>query len=338
VGAVSRFAFCGALSVLGLLANGCAGAIRHPPTYAEIVAAGAHVESEPEQAAEREKEVREALAFADRDLTRLSASGDATLLVGAAAQVDWRNQRGDDLLNAAEQTAPQSSLVLLAWIDRHLVEDSTRPLDETRDAVLRERLRQLHQRMPDNSLPLYVAAYGKLRHGNLAGALQAMRVGHKQASFDSGSRERFAAIVSAAEAVGYSPFTARYYAMGLFVPTGTYSALRRLCVELIAGPSAHEGRVECVLLGHAIETSSWNMLERAVGLSLQATAWEGVSGPEGEAARLAINQRWLALKNRDNLPALRDLSEAAWLEYFRIFAASGEDAAMHYAMSAASSG
>jgi len=324
-------------TILAVATCGCAGAIRHPPSYAEIVAIGANASLEPEDMARREKEVRAALAFADRDLARLSASGDAALLAAAAVQTDWRDQRGDDLLAAAAELAPQSSLVLLAWIDRQLVAGFDRPPEETREAEMRERLRLLNERMPDNSLPLYVAAYGKLRRGDVAAALQAMQVGRKQDGFDSGSRERFAAIASAAEAVGYSPFTARYFAMGLFVPTATYSALRRLCAELVAGPSSHEGRVECVLLGHAIETSSWNMLERAVGLSLQASAWEGVKAPEGETARAAINQRWLDLKNRGNLPSLGDLSETSWLEYFRIFAASGEEAAMRYAMSAASS-
>jgi len=199
---------------------------------------------------------------------------------------------------------------------------------------MRARLRSLHERMPENSLPLYVAAYGKLRHGDVDAALEAMRVGRKMKAFDSGSRQRFAAITSAAEAVGYSPFTARYHAMSLFVPTGTYSALRRLCAELVAGSHGQQGRVECVLLGNAIETSSWNMLERAVGLSLQASAWEGVQGREAGEAREAINRRWLGLKNRENLPALGDLSEETWLEYFKIFAASGEEAAMRYAVAA----
>jgi hypothetical protein len=312
----------------------CSAAVRHPPSYADIVAVGIAAQREPEQAALREQEVREALAFAEKDIARLSSSGDATLIAAAAAQLDAQNRHGDDMLTAAEELEPQSALVLLTWIDRQLLAGFDRPLDEARDAKLRARLRLLHERMPENSLPLYVAAYGKLRHGDTAAALEAMQVGRKMKGFDSGSRERFAAIASAAEVVGYSPFTARYHAMGLFVPTGTYSALRRLCAELVSGPNPHEGRVECVLLGHAIETSSWNMLERAVGLGLQASAWEGVQGPEAVQARAEISRRWLELKNRENLPALSDLSEETWLEYFRIFAASGEEAAMRYAVGA----
>lgn len=319
-----------------LVLSACAG-IRHPPSYTEIISVEVPEDRDPDEISPQEKAVRAALAFSDGDRRMLSASGEVSLLVGAAAEMPWQDERVDELLAAAEQLAPDSSLVLSTWIDHQLVSGFDQPVEEESDAEMRLRLRRLHESMPNNSLPLYVSAYGKLRLGDTDAALQAMRVGRQQAIFDSGSRQRFAAIVEAAEAAGYSPFTARYHAMGLFVPTGTYSALARLCVELIAGAKSHDGRVECILLGHAIETSSWNTLERVVGLSLQATAWEDVEGPEGDAARKAIGGRWLALKNRDELPSLRELSEETWLEYFRIFAMTGEDAAISYAASAAPS-
>ncbi len=318
-------------------AAGCAG-IHHPPSYAQIAAFDPRRDEDPEEMARRANEIRTALAFTPSDLDELAASGDTALLVGGVAQTDWQDRRGDELLAAAEGLTPSASLVLLAWIDRQLVAGFEAEPDAARDAELRQRLRLLHESMPDNALPFYVSAYGKLRGGDTAAALAAMQVGRERPHFDSGSRERFTAIVNAAEAVGYSPFTARYHAMSRFVPTGTYSALRRLCSELVAGPEVNKGRIECVLLGHSIETSSWNMLERVVGLSLQAIAWENVNAAEGDAARAAINSRWQELKNADHLPSLRDLSEAAWLEYFRIFVDSGEDAAMRYATAAASPG
>jgi hypothetical protein len=327
-------AMTGLVVACALAVGGCNRGVRHPPTYQDVASLDAVAAETDPKVAERMAEVQASLSFSPDDLVFLSSTGNARLMTGGGAQTTWGDRLGDQLVMDAEELDPKSPTVLVSWIDRHLTATFNRYGEVRLDREIAMRIRRLKEIDSKNSFAFYLAAYWEQRSGDHVAALVAMQAGRALSTFDSNSKQLYLAISDAAEKLGYSPFTARYHAMSYFVPTGTYSALRRLCGELISGSFATQARTECISLGRKIEVASWNTLETAIGLSLQSTAWSGAESEEGSRELRRINSRWTELNQRDGLPSLGDLTEETWLEYFRIFVDRGEEAALQYAASA----
>ena len=177
----------------------------------------------------------------------------------------------------------------------------------------------------DNAQSYYLYALLQMEAvGNQESLSQIVKGNEK--TFKSYSKQRFNAIVEAAEKAKLSRIQARQCAFPLFSITNTYSKLRHLCQKLVKS-EGQEAKNACFVMGQNLEEGSLTFIEQITSLNIQSdTLNESTS-----AAGMAIKKR------RDTIKASlgacfpeTDLPEDALLHYYEILLDKGEASARDF--------
>ncbi len=318
-----------AISFSLLLTTACSKQIPHPPEYKHI-----KVFSNPDNWTFSDLgRLYAALQFTDQELQKLKDSGQLKLMVGGGIQSLPDDPLGTELLKMASLSEVTPGLAPVSLIDRYF---KTRRDEDSKshvDADLEASIKRVYKGAKDNALAHYLMAYLQIEKGNNTDALRHLKKGNSIKGFNSYTRERYLAIVDAAEFVGYSKYTARSHAFINLVPMSTYITIKDTCVDLISERDTVHVRKACYLAGKQIEAASGNFLETMIALSLQSIVIEGSSLPDAEKKLSKINRKLKELNGlREELIKIppSSFTKDLELEYFRILIEKDEESAVRY--------
>ena len=309
---------------------GCRATAPHPPEFKHVIAAQRDLLDNP--MSQRWARLFAAMRFTDEDLAAIRRRGHLDELVGAGVQSE--GETALDLLWAAVERSPREPYVLAAFAQEYLSLDLNQPgrttaFDEKQGVpCLRRVLREFHAAAPGNAAVDCWTALELLQEGDREAASEAIKRAAEKPVFDTcacaGRMRR--AVVRAAEAAGYSKFTARYYALG---QTGGVWLFGRLCLDMMQRPAATDEDIRnCLALGERIERSAGVMLESLFGLRIQLTARQKQTGKEAQEDIRAVNARIASLRELAetvrNLTLSPAIGEERWTQYLDEVLAGGE--------------
>lgn len=282
---------------------------------------------------EQNLEFKKALQFTAMEMHAIKKSANLNTIVGAGIQSDIDESFGVEHLESASVSESPTGLALASLIDRYFALQAK----ETDDISLAEKLRaniaKLIQKAPDNALSFYLNGYWLHKDQKDDEALHQLREGNTKEEFSNYSKERFYAVVQAAESIGYSQFTARQHAINFSSPGELYSKMVALCKALIATDKSKDARKECLSMGVKVESASRSTFEKLQGLIIQSLAYRGSSDPKDvELMSKIIDRQKTTLENGSNLLKIpfSEIPEAVWLQYFEIYFAKDEKTAGSY--------
>ncbi len=315
-----------------LVLVGCRATVPHPPEFAHVI--GAQRELLVNTAPRLWAPLVAAMRFTDDDLTTVRGRGRLDELVGAGVQAE--GEAALDLLWAAVERSPREPYVLAAFAQEYLSLMLNRPgrakaFDEKQGVpCFRRVLREFRAGVPENAVVDYWAAVKSLQEGEREAASEAIKRAAGKREFDTYSVRMRAAVAGAADAAGYSKFTARYHALGQTCGAWIFS---HLCVDTLGRPTATEEDIRnCLLLGERIERSASVMMERLVGLQIQRAVWQKREGKEAREGLRAINDKLASLRELATIARKQTMDPAVgeerWTRYLDEVLVGGEVAAL----------
>jgi len=307
---------------------GCRATAPHPPEFKHVI--WAQRELLEDSAPQRWAPLVAAMRFTDKDLATIRRRGRLDELVGAGVQSE--GETALDLLWTAVERSPREPYVLAAFAQEYLTlrldqPERTKVFDEKQGVpCLRRVLRELQAVAPENAAVDYWTAVEFLQAGNREAASEAIKRAAGKTVFDTCAGRMRRAVVRAAEAAGYSKFTARYHALGQTCGVWIFS---HLCVDMMQRPAATDEDIRnCLLLGERLERGAGVMMEALVGLQIQRAAWQKQTGNNARDGIQAVSARIASL--RELAQTVRDLTlnpaigEKRWTRHLDEVLARGE--------------
>ena len=263
--------------------------------------------------------------FSNQEMQQLTGSALPQLMAGGAIQAGC-DEHSADLLQAALLAEPNSEMLRLSSIDCHLAKCvSAEPRDCAPD-LLRPQIEGMVLNEPDNALAHHLSAWQLWVDNRRGESVTALESGNRAPRFESFARDRFLAVVAAAQYLGYSRLAASCYALGSVNPMYVYRAMRKLCQDSGWGSEAPAVRHACLGAGRRIESDGQNILESLMGLALQADAVVGSGWGDERKLSARIQDRRAQLMA--SVGHLEWMSEDIGNRYFDAFLERGEEAAM----------
>lgn len=277
-------------------------------------------------------EFKEAMQFTIAEMNFIRHSQNSRAMVGAGIQSAGDQALGTDLLESASASESPTGLSLLSLINRYFFLESNEKAKINLSEKLRANIIKLLQTRPDNALSYYLNGYRLHLDNKDNEALLLIKDGNEK-EFTDYSKERFFAVVDAAESIGYSPFTARNHAINYSSPTEPYPKLLAACKALIKSDKEKDARKACLSMGEKIESSSRGTFEKIQGLMIQSRAVRDSADPKDIELMGKISEKQrMALENSPKLAKIpfSEVPEPIWLQYFEIYFSQDERAASSF--------
>lgn len=275
-------------------------------------------------------EFKKAIRFTTKEMNTIKQSGNLTAIVGAGVQSDKDEPLGTELLESASASESPTGLALVSLLDRYVALQAKETAASSLADKIQTNITKLLQADPDNALSYYLNGYILHIDKKDNEALQQLKEGNTKKEFSNYSKERFVAVVQAAESIGYSHFTARQHAINYSSPEELYSKLVAVCKGLISTDKKEDARKECLSMGEKIELSSGTNFEKLHGLIIQSLACRESNDPKDiELMSKIIERQKITLETSPKLLKIpfSEIPESVWLQYFEIYFSKDEKAA-----------
>ncbi|HEB02796.1 MAG TPA: hypothetical protein ENI12_06135 [Nitrospirae bacterium] len=317
-----------AIVIIAMLVSGCTAKVDRYPTLED------HKDPEDPIRADISPDnigLLNAMSFTEVELELIVSRGDTEELIGAGIQASGTGSLGpsdllglDILLKATEKDAGNP----LAWAaligqeagvfaygkDTGLGTDTLRHID-TFESV-----------DPDNALPLFYRAMVYFHQGRLKEAGEEMVRTQEKKRFDTYDTRMRKALIRAAESLGFSEFSARYYGLSIRTGISTFPEFAR---NIIVGNVVGDEAVNAILrLARLMEVQSRLDIERLVSYSIQFSALEKLGAYDGIGA---LNAKVTSFREKKKLmsgDALTNIPEHRWVEFYDEVLESGEQQAL----------
>ena len=268
------------------------------------------------------------MSLTREDLELIVSRGDTKELIGAGIQASGTDPLGlaglEILLKATEKDAADP----LAWAaligqeagifayggDIGLGADTLKHI-ETFESV-----------DPDNALPLFYRAKVYFHQGKLKEAEEEMVRTQEKTRFLTYDTKMRKALIRAAESLGYSKFSARYYALSISTGISTFPEFAR---NIIAAKEVEDEAVRAILrLARQMEGQSRLDIERLVSYSIQFSALERLGAYESIGALNAKVEAFREKKKLMSGDAFTNIPEERWIQFYDEVLESGEQEAL----------
>lgn len=273
-------------------------------------------------------EFKKAIQFTVKEMNIIRQSKNLNAIVGAGIQSELDDNLGTELLVGAAETKSATGLSLISLLDRYFALSKANA-EGNLSSALQSTTLNLLQTDPDNAFSYYLNGYRLHKDKKDNEALLQLIEGNKR-KFNNYSKERYFAVVKAAESIGYSQFTARLHAMNYSTPTELYSSLVALCKGLLTTEKKEDAKKECLSMGEKIELSSGTIFEKLQGLIIQSLACRKSTDPKDvELMSKIIERQRITLETSPKLLKIpfNEIPEPVWLQYFEIYFSQDEKSA-----------
>lgn len=204
-----------------------------------------------------------------KQLHVIRKSKDPKLMAGAA-MIGYKSLNSDRrrrLLESASQMESPKGLATLSLIDFEIGKaDDDSPVSP----LVQKSILNLLRDDRDNALPYYLNALAQKETAGDDEALSQIIQGNTKTLNDY-TKQRFNAVVEAAETAKLSRIEARDCAFSSFLITHVYGKLRRLCRKLIKS-KGQTARDACFEMGEKLERGSLALVDQMLSMGIQNEA------------------------------------------------------------------
>ncbi|MGA2526416.1 MAG: hypothetical protein ABSF79_07365 [Smithellaceae bacterium] len=273
-------------------------------------------------------EITECKPFSEKELQIIRNSQNPKLLTGAAliSRIGPASDLSRELFELASRIESPKGLATLSLIE---LEFDSPWIDSPLKPSMRESILNLLHDDKDNAQSYYLYALLQQEAIGDQEALSQIIKGNTK-TFNSYSKQRFDAIVEAAEMEKCNGIQARQCASSCFFVTNTYSKLRNLCRKLIKS-KGQTAKNACFVMGQKLEKGSLTFVEQIISLSIQMVTLDDPTS--SSAAGIAIKKRVDNIKVSSSRAACiseADVPEDALLHYYEILLDKGEASAQDF--------
>ena len=208
--------------------------------------------------------------FLDEDLNSIRASKKPDLIMGAGIVSLASNpelQTGMELLSLASDMEFPKGMATISMVNNSLNQSHQSQSHGTHLKPLKEDIVSLIKDDKENALSYYLHALLLQEEGEDQRALDQIKKGNGY-KFDGYTKQRFYAIIRAAEMANWSKQHSRQLALGNTNSSAIYITLRDLCLNLkkVFGQEAQDA---CMDMGIKLEESSFLCLDSIFSLTIQ---------------------------------------------------------------------
>jgi len=266
--------------------------------------------------------------LSEKELQIIRNSQNPKLLTGAAliGCICTASDVSRTLLESASHIESPKGLATLSLIE---LEFDKPWIDSRLKSSVRESILNLLQDDKDNAQSYYLYALLQMEAVGDQEALSQMIKGNAK-TFNSYSKQRFNAIVEAAETGKRSGIQARQCAFSFFDVTNIYLKLRHLCRKLIKG-KGQAAKNACFVMGEKLEQGSLTFVEQFMALGVQNVALDDPTSASdaSKAVKKKVDNIY-AIINRGACISKADVPEDTLLHYYEILLNKGEASTLNY--------
>lgn len=266
--------------------------------------------------------------FTDKEINFIKSSQNPKLLTGAGLidLIDPASGLSKEFLDSASRIESPKGLGTFSSIDF----DFDRPwVESPLKSSTRENILKLVTDDKDNAQSYYVNAILQAETAGDKEAIKQIKIGNTK-TFKTYSKQRFDAILDAAELAKCKGVQARQYAFSRFFVTNTYSKLRHLCRKLVKN-NDQEAKNACYDMGKNLERGSLAFVEQLISLGIQSTAF-GESPSDTSVLKEIKDKREKItdVMGRNADVSESDIPENIGLQYYQILLDKGEASAQDF--------
>jgi hypothetical protein len=319
-----KFGYAGLM--LLFLMTACARApisIPHPPRFSDIIKGKSFLNDEfSEEDSEYKYALWQALDYSLADLDKIRGQDNLALWVGGAYQMHNDSSALRFLLPKLSeiQTDPAALALFISYQLQTDVPEAP-PVEQLID--------HLHVIDPENSLPYYFKAYWEMTRNNPEACLASIVQGNSQRVFHSYTKEFSRMSITASEFLGYSPFTARYVALGLQPDLLIYPKIYKYLFGTLPTIKTFTA---CAAFGKQLQQDSITLIFDLVAINIQRRALEKIVTSDTAPLLGQLQQAKKAIQERlDRFEAITEqnpISEKRFVQYFDELYAVSEAQAM----------
>ena len=223
--------------------------------------------------------------FSEKELNSIRSSNKPALIMGAGIVSLANNSTsrvGMELLELSSRTESSKVVAAISLINYYLDPSRALPLNPLKEDIVR-----LLKDDNNNALSYYLNALLLQEEGECQKALDQIKKGNVH-KFDCYPKQRFYAIVQAAEMAEWSGRLSRELAFWNSHSAPIYIKLRHLCRNM-EKEYGQEAKDVCMVLGKNLETASLTCVENLLSLAIKTESLN--DSPSDDVARSEIKKR-----------------------------------------------